>query len=129
MQMTHVYIFNHNNLLCAGELTSRLSKDTKSMGMTVCLNMNVLLRTFVKTVGMISLMMSLSWKLTFLVLMESPVAGIIQNVYDTYYQVLSGGVYSSLFFKNVASDILLIISLLKNGEMSNMCSMRMGWYS
>lgn len=87
-----------------GELTSRLSKDTKSMGMTVCLNMNVLLRTFVKTVGMISLMMSLSWKLTFLVLMESPVAGVIQNIYDTYYQRLSLAVQDAMANANDAAN-------------------------
>lgn len=57
------------------------------MARTVCLNVNVLLRTFIKTVGMISLMMSLSWKLTFLVLMETPITGLIQNIYDTHYQV------------------------------------------
>ncbi|XP_023278306.1 antigen peptide transporter 2-like, partial [Seriola lalandi dorsalis] len=69
-----------------GEITSRLSKDTTLMGRTVCLNVNVLLRTFIKTVGMISLMMNLSWKLTFLVLMETPITGLIQNIYDTHYQ-------------------------------------------
>ncbi|KAM9385486.1 antigen peptide transporter 2a isoform 2-T2 [Pholidichthys leucotaenia] len=72
-----------------GEITSRLSKDTTLMGRTVCLNMNVLLRTFIKTMGMILLMMSLSWKLTFLVLMETPIAGLIQNVHDTHYQTLT----------------------------------------
>uniref|UniRef100_A0A8C6P752 Transporter associated with antigen processing, subunit type a n=1 Tax=Nothobranchius furzeri TaxID=105023 RepID=A0A8C6P752_NOTFU len=71
-----------------GEITSRLSKDTTLMGRTVCLNVNVLLRTFIKTVGMISLMMTLSWKLTFLVLMETPLTGLIQNIYDTHYQAM-----------------------------------------
>lgn len=74
-------------VLFAGEMTSRLSRDTTLMGRTVCLNVNVLLRTFVKTLGMISLMMSLSWKLTFLVLIETPFTGIIQNIYDKHYQV------------------------------------------
>ncbi|XP_015260419.1 PREDICTED: antigen peptide transporter 2-like [Cyprinodon variegatus] len=72
-----------------GEITSRLSKDTNLTGRTVCLNVNVLLRTFLKTMGMISLMMSLSWKLTFLVLMETPITGLMQNIYDTHYQRLS----------------------------------------
>lgn len=57
------------------------------MGKTVCLNVNVLLRTFIKTLGMIYFMMNLSWKLTFLVLMETPITGLIQNIYDTHYQV------------------------------------------
>lgn len=75
---------------CLGEITSRLSKDTNLMGRTVALNVNVLLRTFIKTMGMISLMMNLSWKLTFIVLMETPITGLIQNIYDTHYQVKAG---------------------------------------
>uniref|UniRef100_A0A3Q1JAZ5 Transporter associated with antigen processing, subunit type a n=1 Tax=Anabas testudineus TaxID=64144 RepID=A0A3Q1JAZ5_ANATE len=85
-----------------GEITSRLSRDTTLMGRTVCLNVNVLLRTFIKTVGMISLMMSLSSKLTFLVLMETPITGLIQNTYDTHYQRLSLAVQDSLASANTA---------------------------
>lgn len=62
-------------------------KDTTLVGKTVGLNVNVLLRTFLKTMGMIYLMMNLSWKLTFLVLMETPITGLLQNIYDTHYQV------------------------------------------
>lgn len=76
--------------LCAGQLPSRLSDDSVLMAKTVCLNANVLLRTFIGTVGTIYFMMSLSWKLTFLVLMETPVTGLIQRVYDGYYQVKMG---------------------------------------
>uniref|UniRef100_A0A3B5MCA7 Transporter associated with antigen processing, subunit type a n=1 Tax=Xiphophorus couchianus TaxID=32473 RepID=A0A3B5MCA7_9TELE len=78
-------------IIKTGEITSRLSKDTTLTGRTVCLNVNVMLRTFMKTMGMISLMMSLSWKLTFLVLMETPITGLIQNIYDTvvFFQTLT----------------------------------------
>ncbi|XP_068432397.1 antigen peptide transporter 2a [Clinocottus analis] len=79
-----------------GEITSRLSKDTTLMARAVCLNINVLLRTFIKTLGMIALMMSLSWKLTFLVLMETPVTGLIQNIYDTHNQRLTLAVQDSM---------------------------------
>lgn len=74
----------------AGEITSRLSRGTDSMAKTVCLNVNVLLRTFIMTLGIIYFMMNLSWKLTFLVLMETPVTGLIQNMYNTHYQVNIG---------------------------------------
>ncbi|KAF7652766.1 hypothetical protein LDENG_00092530, partial [Lucifuga dentata] len=70
-----------------GEITSRLSKDTGLMGMTVCLNVNVLLRTLIKTVGVLFLMWNLSWELTLLVLMDTPITGLVQNIYDTHYQV------------------------------------------
>uniref|UniRef100_UPI003AAE9CDD antigen peptide transporter 2a n=1 Tax=Centroberyx gerrardi TaxID=166262 RepID=UPI003AAE9CDD len=87
-----------------GEITSRLSKDTTLMGRTVPLNVNVLLRTFIKTLGIISLMMSLSWKLTFLVLMETPITGLIQNIYDTHYQRLSQAVQDSIARANDAAN-------------------------
>nr|CAC13121.1 transport associated protein [Takifugu rubripes] len=79
-----------------GQLTSRLSEDTTLMAKTVCLNANVLLRTFIRTMGTIYFMMSLSWKLTLLVLMETPVTGLIEKVYDTYYQRLSLALQNSL---------------------------------
>lgn len=75
---------------CAGQLTSRLSEDTTLMAKTVCLNVNVLLRTFIRTMGTIYFMMSLSWKLTLLVLMETPVTGLIEKVYNSYHQVKMG---------------------------------------
>ncbi|XP_029298944.1 antigen peptide transporter 2a isoform X2 [Cottoperca gobio] len=90
-----------------GEITSRLSKDTNLMGRTVCLNVNVLLRTFIKTLGMISLMMNLSWKLTFLVVMETPITVLIQNIYDTHYQRLSLAVQDSMALANeVANEVI-----------------------
>ncbi|KAM3595664.1 uncharacterized protein V6R79_000772 [Siganus canaliculatus] len=88
----------------AGEITSRLSRDTSLMGEAVCLNVNILLRTFIKTLGMISLMMNLSWKLTFLVLMETPITGLIQNIYDTHYQRLSLAVQDSIAQTNDAAN-------------------------
>ncbi|XP_060948274.1 antigen peptide transporter 2a [Limanda limanda] len=87
----------------SGEITHRLSKDTELMGRTVCLNVNVLLRTLIKTLGMISLMMNLSWKLTLLVLMETPVTGLIQNIYDTHYQRLSLAMQNSMASANEAA--------------------------
>ncbi|KAG7235024.1 hypothetical protein INR49_003435 [Caranx melampygus] len=87
-----------------GEITSRLSRDTTLMGETVCLNINVLLRTFIKTVGMISLMMNLSWKLTFLMLMETPITGLIENIYDTHYQRLSLAMQDRMALANEAAN-------------------------
>ncbi|KAL3984286.1 c-opsin [Sarotherodon galilaeus] len=87
-----------------GEITSRLFKDTTLVGKTVGLNVNVLLRTFLKTMGMIYLMVNLSWKLTFLVLMETPITGLLQNIYDTHYQRLSLAMQGSLALANEAAN-------------------------
>ncbi|TRY74359.1 hypothetical protein DNTS_032050 [Danionella cerebrum] len=47
-----------------GDLTSRLSVDTKLMSQSVAMNVNILLRSLIKSVGILYLMVSLSWKLT-----------------------------------------------------------------
>lgn len=73
--------------MCVGDITSRLSRDTDLMAKTVCLNVNVMLRTLIKALGVVYFMMNLSWKLTCLVLMEVPVTGLIQNIYNKHYQV------------------------------------------
>ncbi|KPP56378.1 transporter 2 ATP binding cassette-like, partial [Scleropages formosus] len=86
-----------------GDLTSRLSVDTTLMGRAVALNVNVLLRTLIKTLGMLSLMFSLSWKLTLLMLMETPLTGLLQNIYDTHYQRLSKEVQDSVARANDAA--------------------------
>ncbi|KAK2887672.1 hypothetical protein Q8A67_015900 [Cirrhinus molitorella] len=79
-----------------GDITSRLSTDTTLMSRAVALNVNVLLRTMIKTLGMLYLMLSLSWKLTLLMLMETPLTGLLQNIYDTHYQRLSKEVQDSI---------------------------------
>ncbi|XP_038822370.1 antigen peptide transporter 2-like [Salvelinus namaycush] len=86
-----------------GDITSRLSTDTTLMGRAVALNVNVLLRTLIKTLGMLSLMMSLSWKLTLLMLMETPITGLLQSVHDNYYQSLSKEVQDSIARANEAA--------------------------
>uniref|UniRef100_A0A9J8BHM0 ABC-type antigen peptide transporter n=2 Tax=Cyprinus carpio TaxID=7962 RepID=A0A9J8BHM0_CYPCA len=83
-----------------GDITSRLSTDTTLMGRAVALNVNVLLRTMIKTLGMLYLMLSLSWKLTLLMLMETPLTGLLQNIYDTHYQRLSKEVQDSMAHAN-----------------------------
>ncbi|KAF4100837.1 hypothetical protein G5714_019033 [Onychostoma macrolepis] len=74
----------------------RLSTDSTLMGRAVALNVNVFLRTLIKTLGMLYLMLSLSWKLTLLMLMETPLTGLLQNIYDTHYQRLSKEVQDSM---------------------------------
>ncbi|KAM9824021.1 antigen peptide transporter 2-like [Neosynchiropus ocellatus] len=85
-----------------GEITSRLSQDAAMLGRTVGLNVNVLLRNFIKTMFMVFLMMKLSWKLTFLVLMETPLTSLIQSVHDTHYQRLNLELQDSMAVTNEA---------------------------
>lgn len=113
-------------IFCAGEITSRLSRDTNLMGRTVCLNVNVLLRTFIMTLGMLSLMMNLSWKLTFLVLMETPITGLIQNIYDTHYQVKSRLIRNvELTLRSTESSSISITKKLILGILTDHCWARL----
>lgn len=86
-----------------GDITSRLSTDTTLMGEAVALNVNIFLRTLIKTLGMLYLMLSLSWKLTLLMLMETPLTGLLQNIYDTHYQKLSKKIQDSIAQANDAA--------------------------
>ncbi|KAM9454250.1 antigen peptide transporter 2-like [Clarias gariepinus] len=86
-----------------GDITSRLSSDTNLMGEAVALNVNILLRTLIKTLGMLYLMFSISWKLTVLMLLETPLTGLLQNIYDTHYQKLSQKVQDSIARANDAA--------------------------
>uniref|UniRef100_A0A8C9W6E8 Transporter associated with antigen processing, subunit type t, teleost specific n=1 Tax=Scleropages formosus TaxID=113540 RepID=A0A8C9W6E8_SCLFO len=72
-----------------GDLASRLESDTNLMGMSVAMNVNVLLRSTVKTAGMLVLMVGISWQLTLLTCVEMPLLAALQNCYNTFYQALS----------------------------------------
>nr|XP_020513505.1 antigen peptide transporter 2-like [Labrus bergylta] len=75
-----VHFFDENN---TGRLTSRLHSDVDRMGRTVALNANALLRSTVKTVLMLNVMLQLSWELTLLTCIEMPLLAVMQNKYDT----------------------------------------------
>lgn len=57
------------------------------MGRSVAMNVNVLLRSLVKTCGMLFFMLRLSWQLTLLTCIEMPLLAFIQNSYNNISQV------------------------------------------
>lgn len=63
---------------------------------------------------MLSLMLSLSWKLTLLMLMETPITGLLQNIYDTFYQVLIKDRH--LTFEN---NLLIVVLTTIGGQGKN----------
>lgn len=52
------------------------------------MNVNVLLRSLVKTCSMLVQMLSLSWQLTLLTCVEMPLLGVLQNYYNVHHQVI-----------------------------------------
>ncbi|KAG8148232.1 hypothetical protein E2320_022415 [Naja naja] len=77
-----------NSSLLTGALASRLSKDTTMMSNSVPLNTNVFLRTLIKTLGLYGFMIGLSWRLTLLMLIETPLMMVVQKVYNARRQVI-----------------------------------------
>ncbi|XP_062978546.1 antigen peptide transporter 2 [Elgaria multicarinata webbii] len=71
-----------------GDLTSRLAKDTTMMSRSIPLNANVFLRSLIKMVGLYAFMLGLSWRLTLLTLVETPIMLATQKLYDTRHQAL-----------------------------------------
>ncbi|KAM6896941.1 antigen peptide transporter 2 [Xenentodon cancila] len=64
-----------------GQLSSRLHCDVDKMGRTIALNANAAVRSTVKTILMLKVMLSLSWELTLLTCIEMPLQAALQNKY------------------------------------------------
>jgi len=57
------------------------------MSQSVAMNVNILLRSLIKSVGILYLMVSLSLKLTLVTFIEAPLIAITQKIYNTHYEV------------------------------------------
>ncbi|CAM4640040.1 unnamed protein product [Lepidochelys olivacea] len=79
-----------------GDLTSRLSKDTTMMSRSVPANANIFLRSLVKALGLYGFMLGLSWRLTLLTLVETPLTMAAQKLYDTRHQAVLRAIQDSL---------------------------------
>ncbi|KAE8574185.1 hypothetical protein XENTR_v10024954 [Xenopus tropicalis] len=80
----------------SGDITSRLTNDTARVSRSIAANVNITLRMLVKCVGVYSFMFSLSWQLTLLTFISSPLTWIIQKVYNYYHQDLVKRVQDSI---------------------------------
>nr|XP_020634429.1 antigen peptide transporter 2 [Pogona vitticeps] len=79
-----------------GDLTSRLSTDTTMMSRSVPLNANVFLRSLIKVVGLYGFMVSVSWRLTLLTLIETPLMLAVQKFYDVRHKALLKAIQDSV---------------------------------
>ncbi|KAM4642747.1 antigen peptide transporter 2-like isoform 1-T2 [Discoglossus pictus] len=79
-----------------GDITSRLSNDTARVSRSIAGNVNITLRMLVKCIGVYSFMFSISWKLTFLTFISSPLTWITQKVYNHYHEDLVQKVTDSI---------------------------------
>ena len=72
-----------------GDIVSRLTSDTTKMSDQVGLNINVLLRNSVQSIGTCVFMFKLSWKLSIVTLIGLPLIAFISDIYGEYYKKLS----------------------------------------
>ncbi|CAL8301098.1 unnamed protein product [Lota lota] len=72
-----------------GSLASRLHSDVDKMGRTVALNCNLLVRSTIKSVLMLYLMVKLSWQLTLLTVVEMCLLSLIQSQYNAHSKVMT----------------------------------------
>lgn len=75
------------NLSISGEITSRLTSDTTTMSDTLGLNVNIFLRSLIKSAGVLFFMLKLSWRLTLITFIGLPCMLAVSNLYGKYYKV------------------------------------------
>ncbi|KAG8448563.1 hypothetical protein GDO86_015598 [Hymenochirus boettgeri] len=91
----------------SGEIVSRLSNDTARVSRSIAGNVNITIRMLVKCLGVYSFMFSLSWQLTLLTFISSPITWIIQKLYSSYHQDLVQKVQESIAkSSDVAKEII-----------------------
>ncbi|XP_043533767.1 antigen peptide transporter 2-like [Chiloscyllium plagiosum] len=104
----------------SGHIASRLSTDTMLMSRSVGLNVNVFLRSLVKTVGVLFFMVSLSWQLTLLIFIESPLTIVLQKLYNKYHMKLVQEVQDSIAKSNqVAGEVVSGIRTVRSFATEN----------
>ena len=87
-----------------GAITSRLTADTTKVGDDITHNINIFLRSSIKMIGILVFMFKLSWRLTIVTLVGTPILVIISEAYGEYYQKLSEQVQSSLAEANESAE-------------------------
>lgn len=90
-----------------GDIVSRLTSDTTKMSAQVGLNINVLLRNCVQSIGTCVFMFKLSWKLTVVTLIGLPLVAFISDIYGDYYKKLSTEVQEATSKANeIAAEVV-----------------------
>lgn len=87
-----------------GDITSRLSADTTSVSDSVCLNLNVMLRSITQAAMVLAFMFSASWRLTVVTFIMVPIVLAICKTYGAYYRQLSKKVQAELAEANAVAE-------------------------
>ncbi|XP_043938083.1 antigen peptide transporter 2-like [Protopterus annectens] len=100
---------------CDGHLTSRLSVDTPRMSRSIAANVNIFLHYLVKTLGTYYFILTISWQLTALTIIESLVSGLIQMFYNPFNKKIIEKIQDSIAQSNsVAEEIISSIKMVRS---------------
>ncbi|XP_068106353.1 antigen peptide transporter 2-like [Hyperolius riggenbachi] len=98
-----------------GEITSRLSNDTTLVSRSIAANVNITLRMLVMCVGHYCFMIAISWKLTLLTLISTPLIWIVQSLYNKYHQDVVKKVQDSIASSSdLAKEIIETVKTVKS---------------
>ncbi|KAM9810752.1 ABC-type oligopeptide transporter ABCB9 [Neosynchiropus ocellatus] len=120
-----VAFFDENH---TGDVLSRLSADTTQVCDLVSLNINIFLRSIVKSVGFFILMFVISWKLTLGTIMGFPFIALCSKYYGDYYKKLTKDVQTTLAEANkVAEETISSIRTVRS--FANECGEAQSYYA
>ncbi|XP_006797656.1 ATP-binding cassette sub-family B member 9 [Neolamprologus brichardi] len=97
-----IAFFDENH---TGDILSRLSADTTQVSDLISQNVNIFLRSVIKSVGFFIFMFGMSWKLTLVTIMGFPFIGLVSKLYGEYYKVALVGQEPVLFARTVEENI------------------------
>uniref|UniRef100_A0A8C1LMP9 ATP binding cassette subfamily B member 9 n=1 Tax=Cyprinus carpio TaxID=7962 RepID=A0A8C1LMP9_CYPCA len=93
------------SMVClTGDITSRLTSDTTQVSDLISQNVNLFLRSFVKTVGIFIFMFGMSWKLSVVTIMGFPYIAVVSKLYGEYYKKLTKEVQTALAQANKVAE-------------------------
>ncbi|CAF3367528.1 unnamed protein product [Rotaria socialis] len=98
-----------------GEITSRLSSDITTVGEAVSVNLNIFLRSMVQAIGIIIIMLILSWNLFILILITGPLAFGVSKIYGDLMTNQQEKIQSALAESNsLAEEAISTIRTVKS---------------
>jgi len=78
------------------------------MSDALALNLNIFLRSVIKSIGVFVFMLELSWRLTMITLIGLPIIIGVSKVYGVYYEALSKKVCGVENLSDIISEIYSI---------------------
>lgn len=87
-----------------GDIISRLTSDTTQVSDLISQNINIFLRSVIKSLGYFIFMFGMSWKLSLVTLMGFPFIAIVSKLYGEYYKRLTKDVQTALAEANKVAE-------------------------